>query len=110
MDRARGFPIADVDALERTDVLQDALIRCLDVLGETVKLLSPELREQNCDLPWLGMAGGNERSADSCRSPGGSRCFSLQRLPVKRRHPWGLSDNNLVEAHINLIDTGRRWA
>ena len=53
--------------MERTDVLQNAFIRCLDVLGEAVKRFSPELREQNCDLPWRGMAGGNERSADSCR-------------------------------------------
>ena len=57
MDRALGFPIADFDALERTDYLQDALIRCLEVLGEAVKRLSPELREQNSDLPWRGMAG-----------------------------------------------------
>jgi hypothetical protein len=57
MDRALGFPIADFDALERTDYLQDALIRCIEVLGEAVKRLSAELREQNSDLPWRGMAG-----------------------------------------------------
>ena len=57
MDRALGSPIADFDALERTDYLQDALIRCIEVLGEAVKRLSPELREQNSDLPWRGMAG-----------------------------------------------------
>jgi uncharacterized protein with HEPN domain len=43
--------------MERTDYLQDALIRCIAVLGEAVKRLSPELREQNSDLPWRGMAG-----------------------------------------------------
>ncbi|MCP9831962.1 DUF86 domain-containing protein [Synechococcus sp. HJ21-Hayes] len=43
--------------MERTDYLQDALIRCIEVLGEAVKRLSPELREQNSDLPWRGMAG-----------------------------------------------------
>ena len=57
LDRALGFPIADFDALERTDYLQDALIRCVEVLGEALKRLSPELREQNSDLPWRGMAG-----------------------------------------------------
>ena len=30
IDRALGFPIDDFDALEQTDYLQDALIRCLD--------------------------------------------------------------------------------
>jgi uncharacterized protein with HEPN domain len=56
-DRALGFPIHDFDALEQTDYLQDALIRCLEVLGEAVKHLSPELRDQHRDLPWRGMAG-----------------------------------------------------
>ena len=57
IDRALGFPIHDFDALEQTDYLQDALIRCLEVLGEAVKRLSPELRDQHRDLPWRGMAG-----------------------------------------------------
>jgi uncharacterized protein with HEPN domain len=43
--------------MERTDYLQDALIRCIEVLGEALKRLSPELREQTSDLPWRGMAG-----------------------------------------------------
>ena len=37
--------------------MQDALIRCLEVMGEAVKRISPELREQHSDLPWRGMAG-----------------------------------------------------
>ena len=57
IDRALGFPIADFEALERTDYLQDALIRCLEVMGEAVKRISPELRAQHRDLPWRGMAG-----------------------------------------------------
>ena len=57
INRALGFPIDDFDALEQTDYLQDALIRCLEVLGEAVKRLSPELRDQHRDLPWRGMAG-----------------------------------------------------
>ena len=57
INRALGFPIDDFDALEQTDYLQDALIRCLEVLGEAVKRLSPDLRDQHRDLPWRGMAG-----------------------------------------------------
>jgi len=34
LDRALGFPITDLQTLEDTDYLQDALIRCLEVLGE----------------------------------------------------------------------------
>ena len=47
----------DREALESTDYLQDALIRCLEVMGEAVKRIGPELREQHSDLPWRGMAG-----------------------------------------------------
>lgn len=57
IDRALGFPITNFETLERTDSLQDALIRCLEVMGEAVKQISPELREQHSDLPWRGMAG-----------------------------------------------------
>jgi len=57
IDRALGFPITDFEAFEQTDYLQDALIRCLEVIGEAVKRLSPDLREQHSDLPWRGMAG-----------------------------------------------------
>jgi len=57
IERALGFPIADFDALERTDYLQDALIRCLEVMGEAVKRISSELRDAHSDLPWRGMAG-----------------------------------------------------
>ena len=57
IERALGFPIADFDALERTDYLQEALIRCLEVMGEAVKRISSELRDAHSDLPWRGMAG-----------------------------------------------------
>ena len=36
IDCALGFPIADFEALARTDYLQDALIRCLEVMGQAV--------------------------------------------------------------------------
>jgi hypothetical protein len=32
MDRPMDFPIVDLDALELTEYLQDALIRCIEVL------------------------------------------------------------------------------
>ena len=57
IDRALGFPITDFNTFAQPDYLQDALIRCLEVMGEAVKRLSPELREQHSDLPWRGMAG-----------------------------------------------------
>jgi len=52
IDRALGFPITDFDSFEQTDYLQDALIRCLEVMGEAVKRLSP--------LPGVNYVGGRQ--------------------------------------------------
>ena len=57
IERARGFPIPDQATLLKTDYLQDALIRCLEVIGEASKRLSNALREQHPQVPWRAMAG-----------------------------------------------------
>jgi uncharacterized protein with HEPN domain len=57
IDRAMGFPIPDFDTLAETDYLQDALLRCLEVMGEATKRLSPEVRSSYPEIPWRGMAG-----------------------------------------------------
>ena len=57
LDRALGYPIEDVSTFNGKDYLQDAVIRCLEILGEASKRLSPELRLQHPDLPWRAMAG-----------------------------------------------------
>lgn len=57
LERAMDFPIHDFQTLEQTTYLQDAVIRCLEVLGEATKRLSREIREQNPQLPWRAMAG-----------------------------------------------------
>jgi len=55
--RALAFPITGFDSFEDTDYLQGAVIRCLEVLGEAVKRLSPDLRDKHVDVPWRGTAG-----------------------------------------------------
>jgi uncharacterized protein with HEPN domain len=57
LDRALGFPITDLQTLEDTDYLQDALIRCLEVLGEATKRLSQDCRDRHPEVPWRAMAG-----------------------------------------------------
>lgn len=36
---------------------QDAIIRRLEIIGEAVKNLSPELKKKNPDIPWQDIAG-----------------------------------------------------
>lgn len=57
LDRALEFPIPAFQTLESTTYLQDAVIRCLEVIGEATKRLSMEIRLQHPDIPWRGMAG-----------------------------------------------------
>jgi uncharacterized protein with HEPN domain len=57
LDRALGFPITNLQTLEETDYLQDALVRCLEVIGEATKRLSQDFRDRHPEVPWRAMAG-----------------------------------------------------
>ncbi|NEP89612.1 MAG: DUF86 domain-containing protein [Okeania sp. SIO2C2] len=41
----------------QSSLIQDGVIRCFEVIGEAVKLLSPELRQNYSDIPWRRIAG-----------------------------------------------------
>jgi uncharacterized protein with HEPN domain len=57
LDRAMGYPIEGGEAFYEKDYLQDAVVRCLEILGEASKRLSPELRRLHPQVPWRAMAG-----------------------------------------------------
>lgn len=45
------------DAFLKNSMMQDAVIRNLEVIGEATKALSKETREQHQNIPWDDMAG-----------------------------------------------------
>ena len=47
----------DVEDFARSDVLQDAVIRRLEIIGEAVKRLPPSLRRDHPHIPWKKIAG-----------------------------------------------------
>jgi uncharacterized protein with HEPN domain len=57
LDRAQGYPIDSEETFLAKDYLQDAVIRCLEIVGEATKRLSPELRLLHPGVPWRAMAG-----------------------------------------------------
>jgi uncharacterized protein with HEPN domain len=40
-----------------TKMIQDAVIRNLEIIGEAVKNISPATREQHPEIPWKQIAG-----------------------------------------------------
>jgi uncharacterized protein with HEPN domain len=49
------------DAFESDSMVQDAVIRNLEVIGEAVKSLEPSFREQHPEIPWSSIAGMRDR-------------------------------------------------
>lgn len=41
----------------RTKMIQDAVIRNLEIIGEATKKISQDLRDKHNDIPWRKMAG-----------------------------------------------------
>ncbi len=45
------------EAFMDNSMMQDAVIRNFEVMGEATKRLSAELKQSNADIPWRQMAG-----------------------------------------------------
>jgi uncharacterized protein with HEPN domain len=45
------------EAFMQSTLIQDAVIRNLEIVGEATKAISSELRERAPDVPWSSMAG-----------------------------------------------------
>jgi uncharacterized protein with HEPN domain len=44
-----------------TPLLQDGVIRCLEIIGEATKRLSDDLRERAPDVPWRDISGMRDK-------------------------------------------------
>jgi len=51
----------DKSAFDRNSLLQDGVIRELEIIGEAVKRLSSELRGRYPDVPWKHIAGMRDK-------------------------------------------------
>jgi uncharacterized protein with HEPN domain len=57
IDRINAYTSGGRDSFLTDAMIQDAVIRNLEVIGEAAKGLSEELRLVNSDIPWRQIAG-----------------------------------------------------
>jgi uncharacterized protein with HEPN domain len=87
LDRALGYPIDSEETFLAKDYLQDAVIRCLEIVGEATKRLSPELRLLHPGVPWRAMAGMRDVLIPAYDQVDPEEVWmAYQRFPEIRRH------------------------
>ena len=57
IERIEEYTQAGKEEFMRTKMIQDAVIRNFEIIGEATKGLSPNLRSKYSDVPWQQMAG-----------------------------------------------------
>jgi uncharacterized protein with HEPN domain len=57
IERIKSYIAEGRDSFLKSRMIQDAVIRNFEVMGEATKRLSQELRSNNSDIPWRQMAG-----------------------------------------------------
>jgi uncharacterized protein with HEPN domain len=55
--RIRDFTTGGYVVFEEDLLIQDAVLRNLEVIGEAIKQISPELRAQHPQIPWRRITG-----------------------------------------------------
>jgi uncharacterized protein with HEPN domain len=53
--------VSDRESFLTQPVIQDAVIRNLEVIGEAVKVLGPEIRMRRAEIPWSDIAAMRDR-------------------------------------------------
>lgn len=57
IERIESFTASGYEPFHSQALIQDAVIRNLEVIGEAVKSLSDDLRSRHADVPWKQIAG-----------------------------------------------------
>jgi uncharacterized protein with HEPN domain len=57
IEQIQRFTAGGREAFMNSDLIQEAVVRCFEVIGEIVKRLDPNLKAQHPNLAWNGYAG-----------------------------------------------------
>ena len=61
IERIESYTQEEKDRFYQSLLIQDAVIRCFEVIGEAVKQLSPEIRKKYPEITWRKIAGFREK-------------------------------------------------
>jgi uncharacterized protein with HEPN domain len=82
--RKSCYTLASRDTFLQTTIVQDAVIRNFEIIGEATKRLSPEIRAAYPDVPWQQVAGFRD-------------VLIHDYLKVNLNRVWGVIEQNLPE-------------
>ena len=88
ISRILSYTASGREAFLATPQAQDAVIRNLEIIGEAVKHLSAELRQQHPDIPWKRIAGMRDEMIH-------------EYFGVDLRIVW-----NVIEQHLPVLSQG----
>ena len=57
IERIESYTSKGKEAFSQESIIQDAVIRNLEIIGEAVKNLSSDLRSRHSEIPWARIAG-----------------------------------------------------
>ena len=62
MDRAQNYTTGhDLKSFRSNDMVCDAVIRCIEVIGEATKNIPTDIRDKYQSIPWRDMAGMRDK-------------------------------------------------
>lgn len=89
IERIESYTINGKEAFLQTIIIQDAVIRNFEIIGEATKRLSKELRANYPDVPWQQVAGFRD-------------ILIHDYLKVNLNRVWGVIEQNLPELKMTV--------
>jgi len=84
IERIESYTQDGKEAFLQTKIIQDAVIRNFEIIGEATKRLSPEIKEVYPNVPWAQLAGFRD-------------VLIHDYLKVNLNRVWGVIEQNLPQ-------------
>jgi uncharacterized protein with HEPN domain len=89
IERIESYTRDGKEAFLQTTIIQDAVIRNFEIIGEATKRLSPEIRAAYPDVPWQQVAGFRD-------------VLIHDYLKVNLNRVWGVIEQNLPQLKATI--------